>query len=494
MSLDVRAILRWVQVCYVVWVSWYSLSHPYAGPGRSNAQSDSVSFQTLDNTALLLTLNSAVELYTPPRPMIFYGRDDLVKNIVNTLLLPRQTHVALIGPGGIGKTTIAKAILNEEHVATMFNARLFITYDNVDYAQMRYETFISHIAEALQISTSTRTAILNRLKSLKTALLVVDNAETFIEAGRGGFRDISQTLDEMGMLCRIIFTTRNTNTVPTNLRWHTIKVQKLDIDAAVDTFTSVYKQESINEATTNILLELECHPLSINILANSAVFNEWSLEQLVMNWKTQRKSSILEIRKDKYHSVSFAIDLSVSCSDFNETRDQVMKLLRAVAFLPQGIHRRDLEGILKDNSAISIAESLCRCSLTYWRDDRLVVLSPIRMHIMEKYNQDLPQTDELIESICQHYYPQIAWRVGHCARGEHANLDRVFHFDISQNFVQTKTLQDLQDFIVELYTHNPQPMSLWSSLECAQSEVQLGRHILLDTRARRRQLRCIRGL
>jgi len=168
----------------------------------------------------------------------------------------------------------------------MFNARLFITYDNVDYAQMKFDTFISHIAEALQISTSTRTAILNRLKLLKTALLVVDNAETFIEVGREGFRDISQTLDEMGTLCRIIFTTRKTDAVPTNLHWHTIDVQKLDIDAAIDTFTSVYKREIINEATRNILLELECHPLSINMLANSAVFNEWSLEQLAINWKT----------------------------------------------------------------------------------------------------------------------------------------------------------------------------------------------------------------
>jgi len=166
---------------------------------------------------MLLISISDIELYTPPKPMIFCGRDELVKSIVNTLLLPRQTHIALIGPGGIGKTTISKAILNEEHIATMFSARLFITYDNVDYDQMKYETFISHIAEALQISTPTRTAILNRLKSLKTSLLVIDNAETFIEAGRNGFRDISQTLDEMGTLCRIIFTTRNTDTVPTNL-------------------------------------------------------------------------------------------------------------------------------------------------------------------------------------------------------------------------------------------------------------------------------------
>jgi len=405
--------------------------------------------------------------------MIFCGRDDLVKDIVNTLLLPHQTHIALIGPGGIGKTTISKAILNEEHVATMFSARLFITYDNVDYTLMNYDTFLNRIAEVLQISTTTRIAILNRLKSLKTALLVIDNAEIFVEAGNAGFRDISQTLDEMGTLCRIIFTTRNTNTVPANLRWNTIYAEPLDIEAAVETFASTYKQQDVDTSTKEILLELECHPLSINILANTAVSNRWTLNQLQVNWQTHSKSRLLETSKDKYHSVGFAIDLSVSCSDFNETRDQVMKLLRAVSFLPQGIHRRDLEGILQDDSAISIAESLCRCSLTYWRNDRLVVLSPIRMHITEKYNTGLVYNDDLIDSIRRHYYPQISWEAERCAREEHANLDRLFLFDTSQEFVQVGTLRQLEDFITELYTHNPQPMSVWSYLECAQSEVEL---------------------
>jgi len=399
-----------------------------------------------------------------------------VKDIVNTLLLPDPAHIALLGPGGIGKTSIAKAILSEEHISTVFSARVLVTYDNVDYSQMTYDTFLKHIGKALRISDPTNIAILNYLESLESALIVIDNAETFIEAGNAGLRDISKMLEDMGAHCRIIFTTRNTDTVPTNLRWKRISVERLDAEAAGEAFMFVYSQEfsaGIDIATKNLLHELDYHPLSINILASAAVSNKWTLAQLEMKWKTQRKSSILEIRKDRYHSVGFAIDLSVSCSDFDETRDQVMKLLRAVAFLPRGIHRQDLEGVLEDNPAISIAESLCRCSLTYWRDDRLVVLSPIRMHIMEKYNQYLVYNDNLIESIRRNYYLQIDYMAGHCAREEHANLDRVLLFDMSQEFVQVGTLQYLRNFAIELYNHNPQPMSVWSSLERAQSEADL---------------------
>lgn len=171
--------------------------------------------------------------------MLFYGRDDLVKDIVDTLLLPHKTHIALIGPGGIGKTTMSKALLNEEHIAAMFIPRLFITYDNVDYSLMTYDTFLSRIAETIKSPSSTRISILNRIKSFSTALLVIDNAEAFVEAGHEGFREILQMLDEMGTLCRIIFTTRNTDTVPANLRWKRIYVSELDDQAAVDAFAFI---------------------------------------------------------------------------------------------------------------------------------------------------------------------------------------------------------------------------------------------------------------
>ena len=250
-------------------------------------------------------------------------------------------------------------------------------------------------------------------------------------------------------------------------------MEKLDIEAAVETFKSVYRQEDINTATKEIILELECHPLSINILASTAFSNKWSLAQLQINWQNQSKSRLLETRKDRYHSVAVAINLSVSCSDFDENRDRVVKILRAIAFLPQGIHRLDMESIFQDDSVIHVAESLCRCSLANWRDERLVLLSPIRIYIAEQYNAKLMYDDELITSIRRYYYSRINFDIGHCAREGYANLDRIFLFDISQKFVQVETLQYLWNFAIELYNHNPQPMSVWSALERAQSEVKL---------------------
>jgi DNA replication protein DnaC len=59
---------------------------------------------------------------------MFYGRDDLVAELTN--LVVNDEYIALIGPGGMGKSSLAKAILNEALVIEKFTERrFFVTYD-----------------------------------------------------------------------------------------------------------------------------------------------------------------------------------------------------------------------------------------------------------------------------------------------------------------------------------------------------------------------------
>ena len=41
----------------------------------------------------------------PLKPMIFHGRDDLVEDIAQLLLQKETSHVCILGPGGMGKTS-----------------------------------------------------------------------------------------------------------------------------------------------------------------------------------------------------------------------------------------------------------------------------------------------------------------------------------------------------------------------------------------------------
>jgi len=70
----------------------------------------------------------------PPTPQNFFGREAELAYIVETIFNNVGTcpaRIAILGPGGYGKTTLANAVLNHDHVVTHFgHARYFVTCEN----------------------------------------------------------------------------------------------------------------------------------------------------------------------------------------------------------------------------------------------------------------------------------------------------------------------------------------------------------------------------
>ncbi|KAG1891750.1 uncharacterized protein F5891DRAFT_986620 [Suillus fuscotomentosus] len=75
----------------------------------------------------------------PPRPSMFYGREDLVAELTN--LAVDDEHITLIGLGGMGKSSPAKAIINKPPAMEKFaDGRVFVTYDSLDPSSITFET------------------------------------------------------------------------------------------------------------------------------------------------------------------------------------------------------------------------------------------------------------------------------------------------------------------------------------------------------------------
>ncbi|KAG5734984.1 hypothetical protein E4T56_gene17908, partial [Termitomyces sp. T112] len=140
------------------------------------------SFQeSRSNATFNLEANAQVPEVLPVRPKVFIGRDKLVQNILQPLLQCRD--VALIGPGGIGKSSIARAVLNDQALASKFHNRFYVRYDDMDAAQITFGTFLDRIVKALGLTTSANADnMINKALSTSETLLVLDNAETFLDA------------------------------------------------------------------------------------------------------------------------------------------------------------------------------------------------------------------------------------------------------------------------------------------------------------------------
>ncbi|KAJ6516443.1 P-loop containing nucleoside triphosphate hydrolase protein [Mycena sanguinolenta] len=63
----------------------------------------------------------------PPMPQIFYGRENELSELVNLFCQPSHAHAVLLGQGGIGKSSLALALLHRPEIKRQFHhRRLFI--------------------------------------------------------------------------------------------------------------------------------------------------------------------------------------------------------------------------------------------------------------------------------------------------------------------------------------------------------------------------------
>ncbi|KAH7922653.1 hypothetical protein BV22DRAFT_1131257 [Leucogyrophana mollusca] len=319
----------------------------------------------------------------PPRPPMFFGRDDLVRVAIENL---RLRHVVLVGPGGIGKSTIAKAMMNKDSIIAEFqDRRFFVRFDNIDASQITLDTFVGRIADVLGVK-STRFRTIRSCLASRNILIVLDNAETFQDAVSGADR-IAEAIDELGALpsVRIILTTRNRR-VSTNLRRIVIDVPTLDPSAAREVFTQIYWTDGSPAIIDKLLSALDFHPLSVNLLAHVATENQWTLGQLLSAWEKQQ-TDLLEVGGGKLQSLSVMIELSLASSSIKQLGNDARHVMQVAAFLPQEIIEKNLKDLFPTIPNVrTIVDALCRHSLLYHKTEAHTMLSPIRLHISNTHH------------------------------------------------------------------------------------------------------------
>jgi len=381
-------------------------------------------------------------------------------------------HVALIGPGGIGKTSISKAIMHDDQIVQYFkNHRYFATYDGVANSMMTHTTFLTRLAAALLIDDASLSTIRAKLLASPT-LVVIDNAETFLDAASDDGDAISADIEDLGACSSVhlIITTRNEN-LP-NLSWCRQDVGGLGMEASRETFKAVYKFDDIGNRLDSLFSSLDHHALSISLLSHAATQNKYrTTARIVKAWE-QQQTRLLRRGKGKSRNLAFTIELSLNSPSLQVAKTQVFAFLRIVAFLPEGLHEDDLSGVFSDVTDIqTIADTVCLSSLTYRSGDRYTMLSPIQMYIMDQYNANLTYEDPIIVSVRNYAYQQVSDDPEFWGVRESANTERLLSFDLTSKHVQhdynacLRTLQIVQALRSALYYYHPRETSLFPLLQ-----------------------------
>jgi len=383
-----------------------------------------------------------------------------------------REHVALIGPGGIGKTSISKAIMHDDQIVHYFgNHCYFATYDGVANSMMTHTIFFTRLATALLIDDASLPTIRAKLLASPT-LLVIDNAETFLDAASDDGDAISVDIEDLGACSSVhlIITTRNEN-LP-NLSWCRQDVGGLGMEASRDTFKAVYKFEDIGNRLDSLFSSLDHHALSINLLSHAATQNKYrTTDRIIKAWE-QQQTRLLRRGKGKSRNLAFTIELSLSSPSLQAAKTEVLAFLRIIAFLPEGLHEEDLSGVFSDDADIqTTADTVCLSSLTYRSGDRFTMLAPIRMYIMDQYNANLTYQDPIVISVRNYAYQQVSDDPEFWGVRESANTERLLSFDLTSKHVQhdynacLRTLHSVGALRRALYYYHPRETSLFPLLQ-----------------------------
>ncbi|KAG6809673.1 hypothetical protein H0H92_015220 [Tricholoma furcatifolium] len=324
---------------------------------------DMLNERGFDNTSSLPSRASI-----PAKSSIFHGRDQLVAELSEIIKNPAlHKHICILGPGGMGKTSVSLAVMDDPGIKSCFadHLRVWVPCVKATSVSIFLDTLCSSLA-IIRRDGDLRSNILAELKSSSPIIMVLDNFETPWNV-EGAQSEVEHILQDICQIPHVtVFLTMRSSTVPCgDLSWHQVNLGAVDVAASHKIYASWYPEASDNEADLDFLLNAIGHmPLAIKLIAKFAQLGCLSAREALGEYK-KVGTSIMEHGSDSESNMDICIGLSVY-SPRIKAHPAAFHLLCVLAMLPTGTTHlmiskwwsRDIPnwikalGLLKDTSLI----------------------------------------------------------------------------------------------------------------------------------------------
>ena len=295
--------------------------------------------------------------------------------------------IALIGPAGIGKTSIALAVLHHDRIEARFgHNRRFIRCDRFPPSRAHLLSRLSGVIGAGIKNPKDLTPLRSFLSSRKM-ILFLDNAESILDPQGTEAREIYSVVEELSRFSNICLgITSRITIVPPRCRRPVIPT--LSMEAARKIFYDIYGGGERSGIIDDLLQRLDFHALSITLLATAASHNRWDPNELVKEWNARRARVL---RSDYNESLAATVELSLASPTFRKLGPSARKLLGVIAFFPQGIDNNNLPWLFPTiPNRRKMVDKFCLLSLTHRSNGFITMLAPIREYLRPRDPKSSP--------------------------------------------------------------------------------------------------------
>jgi len=345
------------------------------------------------NVAYWCSRTITQSIVLPLHPTVCHARDKEIERLVSLVTTSCiMAPIGIVGPGGIGKTTLALKVLHEPRVQVhCATERFFLDCEAANGIDEVLIMLMLELGVRQSQNTSLWSAVFDNIRSRQRSILVLDNFDTMWSALDDELRESSEALlTQLAALDQLtlVVTTRR-NYIPESFNWEncdTAELESLSSAGARTLFTEwsalephILASEPEAEALTQLIYSANFMPLTVSLLARlnelpSRLLHEWLEHSTEVLDAERHDGTFLELGIEVAIRISLA-HLPAETADF-----QPRQLLSVLARRPAGFSPGALDQLGTTVTNInSTVQALLIHSLAYYNElSELKMLGVVR--------------------------------------------------------------------------------------------------------------------